>query len=221
MQRVLLALVVGAVVGGAAVYVAIGTHTVPAPETGAAAAARLPAAEPRARQVSPAASATAERAALYGAAAGADGTELARLIAAAAALPPSPSRSDELRVLLARYAELDPARAVESARELGSSVDTLAALYAQWAAADRAGALAALANVESPAAANALGLAMLPALGGDEYALQQVLAALPDVAESALRIGALEQADQRLRTALARLIDGLRLAGAGTIVGIR
>jgi hypothetical protein len=196
MQRALLALVVGAVAGIAATYVVLERTAAPGLGAGAAViapergSASVPA-ERRSRQTPAAPADTAERAALYREVADADGAALARLIAQAAASPPSSARSYKLGVLLERYAELDAERAVEFARKIGMSADALAALYAQWAAGDPAGALAALGNVASPAAAIAIGRALLPVLGDDDYALRQVLAALPQGAENGMRIEAI------------------------------
>src|SRR5262245_4635312 len=169
MPRALLALVVGAVVGAAVTYFTPAARFAPAGDAGVAPGDPHAEAAPKleASRAPASLTRTADRAALYREAADADSAALARLISAAVALPPSRARTDRLGVLLARYAGTDADRAVAIARELGLGTSTLAALYAQWAAADPAGALAALGDVQSPAAATAIGLAVLQALGDD------------------------------------------------------
>jgi hypothetical protein len=119
---------------------------------------------------------TAARADLYRVAAGADAGRLEALIAAAAAEPSSAHRDFELAALLARYAELDPARAVELAREARLGGGVAARLYAAWAELDPDAALAALQAVDAPEDAAAIALAVLPALGSDGF--DRVVAAL-------------------------------------------
>lgn len=192
MQRALLALIGGALAGAAATYFAVGSH-VGSPRDLVGADSPPAAGKSSTRREASPSAVTAERAALYREAADADVAALTKLISAAAALPPSRQRTSKLAVLLARYVELDAERAVTAARELGMDTETLAALYAQWATQDPASAVVALGDIENPAAATAIGLAMLPALGDDEYALQQVLAALPRAAEQDFRIGAIAE----------------------------
>ncbi|HEX5049654.1 MAG TPA: hypothetical protein VFX89_21250 [Gammaproteobacteria bacterium] len=210
MPRALLALVLGAVAGAAVTYFVTAARVVSLPAAAtdvAISAPAIPSAEPLPRN-GPVASGTAERAALYDEAAGADGAALARLIAAAAAAPPTPARTYKLGVLLARYAELDAERALALARELRVGASTLASLYAQWAAADPADALAALGDVQSAADATTIGLALLPVLGGDDYALRQVLAALPQLSDNGFRVAAIaELASSDPAAALERALE--------------
>ncbi len=134
---------------------------------------------------SPAAAAgstTAERAALYRVTAAADSSELAAMIRAAAQRPPSTARTFALEVLLTRYAELDPAAAVEASA--GLPLEQRAPLYAAWAVKDPAAALDALAKISDRASARVIAAALVPALGGDERALRQVAAAVPFGIES-------------------------------------
>ena len=93
-------------------------------------------------------------------------------------------------MLLTRYAELDPERAIEIARLHAVDDSLLASLHASWAAQNPAGALAALSSVDDPVEATAIGLAMLPPLGGDEHARKQVIAALPIGADYDFQIAA-------------------------------
>jgi hypothetical protein len=143
-------------------------------------------AAPRAADAARARSTTAERAEIYRAAAAADSRELAAMIHAAAEQPPSAARTFALEALLGRYAEIDPEEAIAVAEEAGLDTELRAPLYAAWAATDSASALAALSEVNDPAAARTIALALLPLLGGDERALRQVAAAVPFGAETLL-----------------------------------
>jgi hypothetical protein len=189
MPRSLPALVLAAAAGAAVTYLLVAPPRPTAPGT--------PPTEDSPRGTPPppmrAASATgvAERAAVYATAADADAADLARLARATAAEPPSSASTFKLGVLLARYAELDPKRAVALGRELRAPADVLGTLYAQWATADPAGARAALAEIEDPVAATAIGLKMFAALGNDERSLREVAAELPSGAERGFLVGAL------------------------------
>jgi hypothetical protein len=129
-------------------------------------------------------STTAERADLYRITAAADSQTLVTMIREAAQQPAGPARQFALQVLLTRYAELDPAAAVEAAADL--PVELRAPLYAAWAVKDPAAALDALAKIADHATARAIAAALVPALGGDERALRQVAAAVPFGVESAV-----------------------------------
>ncbi len=138
-----------------------------------------------------AAAGVVERAAVYANAARADAAALSRQAREAAAKPPSALRTFTLGVVLARYAELDPARATALGRELRVSADVLGPLYATWATSDAARARAALAEIDDPVAATTIGLAMFAALGSDEIAMWQVAADLPIGAERGFIVGAI------------------------------
>ncbi len=144
----------------------------------------------RATLVPPTATGITERADIYRAAAQASGADIVGLLKAAAGQPPSPERSFRLGVLLARYAEVDAEKAIAAARSVGAGTDVIATLYAQWASTNPAAALAALGAVDDPAEATTIGLALLAPLGGDDYAVRQIAAALPKRAERTFRVGA-------------------------------
>ena len=149
-----------------------------------------PAVAERATLTRPAATGIAERADIYRAAGQANGADIVSLLEAAAGLPPSPERSFKLGVLLARYAEIDAENAIAAARSVGASNDVVATLFAQWATKNPAAALAALGAVDDPAAASTIGLALLAPLGGDDYAVRQIAAALPKRAARMFLVGA-------------------------------
>ena len=90
----------------------------------------------------------------------------------------------ELGRLLGRYADEDPAAAIELASELGLSDTAIAPLYARWARLDTASALRAWGNVEDPRTAARVAAAMMPALGGDGAALSLLLEARPAALDS-------------------------------------
>ncbi len=138
-----------------------------------------------------AAAGVAEQAAVYANAARADAAALSRQARDAAAKPPSALRTFTLGVVLARYAELDPARATALGRELRVPADVLGPLYAAWATSDPARARAALAEIDDPVAATTIGLAMFAALGSDEIAMRQIAADLPNGAERGFIVGAI------------------------------
>ena len=192
-MRSLPALILAAAAGAAVTYFFVSS---PDPADSAALARAEPT-QSRAPAASAAGSTTtaiAERAAVYADAAQANAAALARRAREAAAEPPSPLRTFKLGVLLARYAELDPARAIALGRELRVPTETLGPLYAAWAAVDPARARAALAALDDPVAATAIGLAMFAALGGDEAALRQIAADLPSGAERGFIVGAIAAA---------------------------
>jgi hypothetical protein len=160
-----------------------------------------------------AAAGVAERAAVYTNAARADAAALSRQAREAAARPPSALRTFTLGVVLARYAELDPARATALGRELRVPADVLGALYATWATSDPARARAALADIDDPVAATTIGLAMFAALGSDETAMRQIAADLPSGAERGFIVGAIA-AVAKLHPAIA-LDQALALTESG------
>jgi hypothetical protein len=194
MYRALLPLVVGATGGALLTYYLTREAAPPSPAAQPppirAAAAPAPAGAGSGKV-------TAERAEAYRLAADADAATLERLLARAAARPASAEREFALGVLLVRLTEIDAERAAELARRSGASDELLADVYAAWARSDPAGALAGLAGIDAPGLATALALAMLPALGGDEHALNQLLAALPPRAERAFRLTSLADLAER------------------------
>ena len=192
-MRSLPALILAAAAGAAVTYL-----LVPSPDPGNS--VPLPQADATPSRASPAPAAgaattgIADRAAVYANATRADVAALVRQAREAAAEPPSTLRTFKLDVLLARYAELDPPRAIALGRELRVPTDMLATLYADWAAADPARARAALAALDDPVAATTIGLAMFTALGGDDIAMRQIAADLPSGAERGFIVGAIAAA---------------------------
>jgi hypothetical protein len=108
----------------------------------------------------------------------ADATELAAMIAQAAAQAPSTDRELALAVLFQRYAELDAVRAVRLARELRVGAAALGAVYGAWARTAPDQVLAALSTVDSPEDAAGVALALIAALGDDAAAVERVAAVL-------------------------------------------
>jgi hypothetical protein len=115
----------------------------------------------------------------------ADATELAAMIAQAAAQAPSTDRELALAVLFKRYAELDAVRAVRLARELRVGAAGLGAVYGAWARTAPDQVLAALSTVDSPEDAAGVALALIAALGDDAAAVERVAAGLASREEEA------------------------------------
>ncbi len=108
----------------------------------------------------------------------ANASELAAMIAQAAAEPSSTDRELALAVLLKRYSELDALGAVRLAREAGVGGLALSAAYGAWARTAPGQALAALSTVENPDAAATVAIALIAALGNDAAAVGRVAAVL-------------------------------------------
>jgi len=108
----------------------------------------------------------------------ANASELAAMIAQAAAEPSSTDRELALAVLLKRYSELDALGAVRLAREASVGGMALSAAYGAWARAAPGQALAALSTVENPDAAATVAIALIAALGNDAAAVGRVAAVL-------------------------------------------
>jgi hypothetical protein len=212
MSRSLPALVLAAAVGAAVTYYLVAPHGTEliAPYPGDDAVAE------RATLTPPTATGIAERADIYRAAAQATGADIVSLLKAAARLPASPERSFRLGVLLARYTEVDAEKAIAAARSVGAGTDVIATLYAQWAGTNPAAALSALSAVDDAAAATKIGLALLTPLGGDDYAVRQIAAALPKAAERRFLVGAVAAvAETDPATALSQAIALKELGLAG------
>jgi hypothetical protein len=108
----------------------------------------------------------------------ANASELAAMIAQAAAEPPSTDRELALAVLLKRHSELDVMGAVRLAREARVGGTALGAVYGAWARTAPGQALTALSTIESPDAAADVALALMAALGNDAAAVARVTAVL-------------------------------------------
>jgi hypothetical protein len=157
---------------------------------------------------------TRQRSSLYSRAAEADAARLDELLADLAAQPPSPPRAFATGVYLRRYVELDPPRALATARAAGIATADLADLYGAWAAADAESALDALRTLGDSAETRALAVGILAALGNDEAALAKVTAAIAPEQATRLRLASVElraeaSPDAALDAALA-LPDPLR-----------
>ena len=212
MPRSLPALVLAAAVGAAVTYylVAPSPPDLITPNLGEAAVGD------RATLTPPTTTGIAERADIYRVAAQANGADIVTLLKSAAGLPPSPERAFKLGVLLARYAEVDAENAIAAARSVGASNDVIATLFVQWATKNPAAALAALGAVDDPAAATTIGLALLAPLGGDDYAVRQIAAALPKGAERTFlvrAVGAVATTDPASALAQALALNQSGLAG--------
>lgn len=158
----------------------------------------------------------AQRRAVYDAVAQADAAALQSRLRDAAADPQSARRRFTLQVLLARYAEIDPAQAIHAARRLGLRPPLWLPVYEAWAERDRRAALAALHGLDEPADAAAAGLAVLRGLGGNEARnVDRVMAALPGDAQRGFVVGAVAAI---ARTSPADALDlALTLHGESTV----
>jgi hypothetical protein len=106
-------------------------------------------------------------------------------------MPRSEGRRLALEALLERYAEIDPRAAVGVVRQDALGTDLLAGVYATWAAKDASAALDALRDVESPAVAEAIGIALLPVLGNDDLAITRIAGSATSIDPDRLRVEAL------------------------------
>jgi hypothetical protein len=120
-----------------------------------------------------------------------DVAELESLIERAASRRTSHARSFGLDALLARLAEVDPARAIRLADELHLETRFRVPLYQVWAGSDTDAALDALRSVGNSAEARAIGLGLIAVLGDDERAIARVLTALPNTDALSFRIDVL------------------------------
>ena len=187
MARSVLLLVIGAMVGGAAVY--LFAKPEPARESVESVDAAVPA------SVAPDSLATAnpdivadggsrfaaERLAVYQqAATTTDSFDLETMIERASAEPVSRLRDMKLTALLARFAELDPRRAVAFAQSRYLETRFLLPLFEALARTDSAAALAELALISPAPKQRKIALAILNVIGNDSRGFEQVVAALPD-----------------------------------------
>jgi hypothetical protein len=130
-----------------------------------------------------------ERAALFSLAAEADRRTLETLATQVAALPDIEGRRLALEALFTRYVEIDAPAAAAFAATLDLPTAALVPLYETWARRDARGALAALGELEGPAALT-LGIAVLDALGNDDLGIARVLGAAPQIDADRFRIEA-------------------------------
>ncbi|MBN1240241.1 MAG: hypothetical protein JXB36_17185 [Gammaproteobacteria bacterium] len=181
MTRMILPLVAGTALGAAVTYALVGHYTPELPSAAGAdgAGPRVAATQGDASR-DDAPPPVSQRGALYRLAAESDERALRGLLDDAAELPPSPTRSFTVEALLLRYAELDPAEAIERARELRVDPTALAALFGVWARADADAALRALRSVDDRRAVREAALALVDALGGGEAAASRVADAVSD-----------------------------------------
>jgi len=121
---------------------------------------------------------TAQRAAVYAAAARADVHGIQAMLAQAAALTDPTARAFALEVVIARYGELDPAGAAGAAAKLPISPQTLASLYFAWLKSSPATALAALGKLDD-AQASAVAPGLIALAGRDNALVDRVIGALP------------------------------------------
>lgn len=181
MGRTLVLLAIGIAVGAAGTYYIVS----PIRRAGTAPSLQRPAqpfSTPAAFEPIDAADApsVAERRAVYDIASQADAATLETRLTDAAGAPASSTKQFTLGVLLARYAEIDPARAVRFARRLGLEAALWLPAYEAWAARDPSAAMQGLGDLADPADARAAGLAVLRGLGGsDVRGVRRVVAALP------------------------------------------
>jgi len=165
----------------------------------------------------------AERAELYQRIASIQSTaELERL--ARAAVAAQNAAAQPLELIFERYFELDPAGAVTLAGELlrSRSPSLLVSLYTRLAQADVNAALAALSQVDDPAIARPVAMAVLRGLGADERAFDLVLASLQGEAREQFVVDALLQlsatAPQKALDAALALADPQKRSGFATTV---
>ncbi len=121
---------------------------------------------------------TTERAAFYAAVARADARGVETLLIAARALSDRGTRAFALDVLLARYAELDPAEAVAAAKELDVPAASLAPLYHAWVKSSPAAALASLGALDDPKKMQ-VATGLLALVSDDDALVARVIAVLP------------------------------------------
>ena len=200
MARAVFLLLIGALTGGAAVYFAAGRSADDAAAldgAGDPALPELPASrEPVAAAGEPetpaASSRVAARIAIYQrAAAATDVFDLESMIDLAAGRARSVERDLELDALLARLAELDPARAVDVAQSLYLEARFFEPLYRAWAMTDADAALAAVASISSPATRRNMALALLDVFGHDDSGVARIAEELPESERVAFEADAL------------------------------
>ena len=108
-----------------------------------------------------------------------DAFDVESMIEVAAAAPESRARELELRALIARLIEIDPARAVDFALSSYLETQYLLQTFRALLVADRAAAVQALQRVTPAARQYKIALAIAGMTGFDESAIEQIAAALP------------------------------------------
>jgi len=121
---------------------------------------------------------TAQRAALYAAAARADVGGVKVLLTRAASFADPAARDFALDVLIARYGELDAGGAATAAAELKISPATLTTLYQAWLKSSPTAALASLSKLDN-AQASMIAAGLVAGLGNDDALVDEVIGALP------------------------------------------
>ena len=190
MQRAAIYLAIGIGLGAAGVSY-YDAHRVPAPtietldqlapaaDDAGQPSAPGPPAEPRVVEaLGTGAQSTAQRAALYAAAARADARGVKSMLTQAAAFTDPAARAFALDVLIARYAELDVGGAAAAATQLEVSAATQTALYHAWLKSSPTAALAALSKLDDAKAA-LIAPGLIALVGNDEALADQVIGALP------------------------------------------
>lgn len=147
---------------------------------------------------------TTQRAAFYAEVARADVSNVKALLDRSAELKDPATKSFAMEVLLTRFAELDPGRAVAAANKLGPSAGNPVPLYQAWLRSSPAAALAAIAKLdESQASLIVPGL--LARAGSDQELVNEILAAAPrPVADRYVASSILRLAQDSPREALER-----------------
>jgi hypothetical protein len=135
---------------------------------------------------------TGARVAAYEQAAGAtDEIDIESMIDFAAARPRSRARDLEIKALMARLAEFDPARAVEFAQSAYLDMPLLVQAFEALARADSGAAIIELSGIAPAARQRRIALALLEVIGHDDASVARVAAALPVADEGSFRIDAL------------------------------
>ena len=123
-------------------------------------------------------------------------TELASLesrLDGLAGMPGSVARDLEIEAVLARLADLAPERAAALALAAGLEPAYLARAFGYWAEVDADAAIAALDRIGDPFTRQTVALGLLERLGDSAASVDRVAAALPAADERALRAGWLER----------------------------
>jgi hypothetical protein len=121
---------------------------------------------------------TAQRAALYAAAARADVSGINAMLTQAASFSDPAARAFAIDVLITRYGELDPGGAVAAAARVDISPETLTSVYYAWLKSSPTAALAALSKLDD-AKASMIASGLIARLGNDDALVDRVIGALP------------------------------------------
>ncbi|HVS24665.1 MAG TPA: hypothetical protein VMU03_13145, partial [Gammaproteobacteria bacterium] len=189
MQRAAIYLAIGVGLGAAGVSF-YDSHRAPVPtsatfdlsqpsaEDSEQAFARPPAGPRVVEALETGAQSTAQRAALYAAAARADVRGIDAMLTQAAAFTDPKARAFALDVLIARYGELDPRGAVAASAQLQISPAALSSLYYAWLKSSPTAALAALGKLDD-AQASAVAPGLIALAGNDGALVDRIIGALP------------------------------------------